>query len=362
MEAAPSLTSISFLSSILIRCDETSLELTAAGPEATARVRVTPDSEISIEQPGLTAAPVRQLHALLRALEEDRLVLSGDESGTEIETEGGAYRLASVGFESSSVMDPDMEGTTIVIDGAVLARMIAKVTFAAHQDDTQPVLSGVRLRYANGRLSLAATDRHRLALATAAAEVERGAQAQVVVPANALALVARYVRQGLRLTKIVIGKRRILWSFDSGDIVARLVEGTYVNVESVIPDGRAAEVETSRENLAATIRRSLVMSSRENHLVTLAFHPTEATADSSNPDIGATAHERVAVSLQGTEMEVAYNAMYLSEILDRIDSEQVRLRFSGPGSAVLIDAAEGGDRRQQEETFLCLLMPVRTSG
>lgn len=80
-------------------------------------------------------------------------------------------------------------GTTTV--GALRALIIGG-TVAAGKDDALPILTMARVRVADGRLSIATTDRYRLAEASAPVDVEAGWQdGTAIVRASVLVQIAR---------------------------------------------------------------------------------------------------------------------------------------------------------------------------
>ena len=90
---------------------------------------------------------------------------------------------------------PPLAGT---VDGGVLGAAISQVVTAASRDDTLPMLTGVCLDIDGTALTLAATDRYRLAVREMPWEpVQPGLRAAALVPARTLADAARAMTPGV---------------------------------------------------------------------------------------------------------------------------------------------------------------------
>ena len=59
---------------------------------------------------------------------------------------------------------PEMPGASGTVDAATFAEAVAQTVIAAGRDDTLPMLTGIRVEIEGDRLTLAATDRFRLAV------------------------------------------------------------------------------------------------------------------------------------------------------------------------------------------------------
>ena len=83
------------------------------------------------------------------------------------------------------------------MDSDVFAEAVGQVAVAAGRDDTLPMLTGVRLEIEDDLVTLAATDRYRLAVREFAWRPETpGLSAAVLVPARTLADAAKTLTSG----------------------------------------------------------------------------------------------------------------------------------------------------------------------
>ena len=75
----------------------------------------------------------------------------------------------------------------------------------------------------------------------------------------------------------------------------------------------------------------------------------------ANSELAGNAYEELEVEQTGEDLTIAFNARYLVEILNHIDSPQVVLEFLGPLSPAAIRPLESASGANQ----LYVLMPLR---
>jgi len=249
----------------------------------------------------------------------------------------------------------DLEGAVLVVEGDLLRRMISKVAFANHPDETRPTLHGICWRVGPSTTMMVATDGHRLAKVTEQVEVGTEEPTQVIVPPRVLQQAVKLMRDDNVLERISVSERQIHFSYSNAQLFARLIEGAYVDIDAVIPKDNNVDMIVSGEALLPAVRRMLILSSQQNHQIKLKIADGELDISTMNRDIGAEARETIEVSYEGEPMEIGYNANYLLEVLGKVDVANVRFRFREPVSAAIVEPA---DQQEGEEHF-CLLMPLR---
>ena len=75
----------------------------------------------------------------------------------------------------------------------------------------------------------------------------------------------------------------------------------------------------------------------------------ELTAD--NPDLGV-AHQELEIDYKGEPLTAGFNARYLIEALEAIDTEIIRLEFQGELDPCVVKPVDGPD-------FVGVVMPMR---
>jgi len=175
------------------------------------------------------------------------------------------------------------------------------------------------------------------------------------VPARALGEVVRVGSAGI-IEATVLGGQANQLVFNTGDVkvVARLVDGTYPNYKQVIPAEFDKHAVASTGKLLAGLRRAEVVAGDRASMVKLAMDGTSLVITASS-DTAGNAYEELDVERSGEPLSIAFNAKYLVEILNHVESDTVKLSFVQSLSPAAIRPASG----ERAERQLYILMPLR---
>ncbi|WP_220196874.1 DNA polymerase III subunit beta [Ktedonospora formicarum] len=128
----------------------------------------------------------------------------------------------------------DDEQEIIVLEANQLKEMIEQVSFAATQDTSRPIFTGMYLTEKHGQLTCVAADSFRLAVRNL--PVAEHLIEELLIPARVMEQLARILpKEGT--VEIGVTPRRNLVRFHtpSLDFFAPLLEGTYANYQAVLP-------------------------------------------------------------------------------------------------------------------------------
>jgi DNA polymerase III subunit beta len=286
---------------------------------------------------------------------------------------------------------PPLAGT---VDGGELAAAIAQVLPAASRDDTLPMLTAVCLDIHGDVMTLAATDRYRLAVRDLHWDpASPQLRAIALVPARTLADAARVMVPGVPVTVGFAappeagGGRRGdpppvegMISFDGGGqrLTGRLIAGEFIRYESRFPASYGSRAEVPAASFIEAVRRVSLVADRASP-VRLTFEPGSVALEAQTEG-RARATERVTASFHGDEPMIAFNPHYLLDGLTAAAGDAgataapdepatIRLEFTSPAKPALITLAGPGPAQQGEPgdghgpphpEFRYLVVPLRS--
>jgi len=134
----------------------------------------------------------------------------------------------------------------------------------------------------------------------------------------------------------------------------RLVDGQYPNYAQVIPAQFDRSITVNTSALIAGLRRAELVAGDRASMVKLEV-ANQTLMITAKSDVTGNAYEELEVEQTGEDLAIAFNARYLVEILNHVDSPQTVLEFLGPLSPAAIRPLEASDSGEQ----LYVLMPLR---
>lgn len=266
------------------------------------------------------------------------------------------------------------DGVQLQLGLSGLRKMIEQVTFAAATNESQPVFAGVEVSVksngATGKLFMAASDGHRLSLRSVPLDDIEGVQAfTVIVPARNLGELARISADAdpTRPVRVVVTQERNqilfqLWgksqeqrgTFQRVELVSELIDARYPDYRAIIPKSRRTRTVVDTAALLNAVEVAFLFARDNANIVHLRLLPDrgQIRLTATSQEMGSNSSELDAV-VEGDEIELAFNAKYLIDVLSQIDQPQIVLETSQstrPGLLRPVGVAE--------EEFLHVLMPM----
>ncbi len=351
----PSKSTLPILENVLFELTGNELRLTASDLE----ISMTVSLQVQGEQDGRFAVPAKKLNETLRALSSSDIVFTADETNNRIsiKTNQGEYKMAGERATNFPEAERLEEEFSLHLDTDLLRGIIARTVYAVSTDDLRPSMMGVLFQWKEGAFHAVSTDGHRLVRIRhrgALAEAYSGDDRDVIIPAKALNIVSKSLGEGE--VTVVFGRSNVRISFGDMTLLSRIIDERYPNYESVIPKDNEKRLTLNRAALLGAVQRCSIFSNITTNQVRFSIAREEVRVSAEDMDFGGEARESIpAVFSDEEEMEIGFNARYVTEALQHIDAEEVSFLFSAPTRAGLM-MPEG---EQGELDILMLVMPLR---
>lgn len=351
---------------LLLETGEGGLSVSGFDYEVSSRVTV----DVTVSEPGRVLVPGRLLSDIVRALPAQPVDLRLEGNRVVLTCGAARFTLPTLPVEDYPSL-PAMPTTAGTLDSDLFADAVAQVALAAGRDDTLPVLTGVRLEIEGEELTLAATDRYRLAVRTLPWKPEQpGMSATALVPARTLSETAKALTSGAEVTIALstagTGAGEGMIGFEGGAgtnrkrTTSRLLEGEFPKYRSLLPSESSARAEITTLPFVEAVKRVALVAQR-NAPVRLSFGADGVVLEAGGAD-DAQASERLECGWEGDTSEpfsIAFNPQYLLDGLSAVGSDATTLSFTGPTRPAVLTGKRDGDRPAD---YRYLLMPVRLSG
>jgi DNA polymerase-3 subunit beta len=310
---------------------------------------------VETKDKGRVAIPAKILIETLKTLPEQPLTFSIDEKtfGIEITSETGRYKLTGENPEDFPKI-PEADGVTeINMQGAVLSGAIAKTLFAVSNDELRPAMTGVLFQVSPEGLTFVSTDAHKL-VKLKRNDVRAPKETQFIVPKKALNLMKGAVPNNDTVVNVSYNKSNAFFTFDNTNLICRLIEANYPDYNAVIPINNPNKLTLNRLEFQNALRRISIFSNKTTYQVILNIAGSELKISAQDLDFSNEANERLTCSYEGADLDIAFNARFLIEMLGVLDSGDVEIELSTPTRAGVLRPVD----KNEGEDLLMLVMPV----
>ncbi|TDD45419.1 DNA polymerase III subunit beta [Nonomuraea terrae] len=322
------------LSGLLLEADGDTLTVSAFDYDISARGTAPAD----IAEPGKLLLPGRLLAEVAKALPTTSFAeLAATDTEATIRCGRSDFELRTLPVDDYPTL-PEPPATAGTIDADTLAVAIGQVHPAAGRDDTLPMLTGIKLDTDAERLTLAATDRYRIAVTDTTWQPATDASVSALIPGRHLADIAK----GLGHGQVSIGLNEHLAAFttSSTQTTIRLLEEQFIDYRPRVTYDATITATVDAAALAAAVKRVALVADRKTGTgVRLAFTNGEVTVRAGGDDIGR-GTEALECALKGDPIEIAFQSQYLLDALGAINGNAT-IAMVGHSKPALFASADG---------------------
>jgi DNA polymerase-3 subunit beta len=220
----------------------------------------------------------------------------------------------------------------VLLDATLLKEMISEVAFAAADDDSRPVLTGVLVQVSDEKITFAAADAFRLAVRVAELPGDDHPRGDILIPARTLTELARILPGEGPVEMIVTPNRsQVLFHTANLDLVSRLIEGAFPNFRAIIPKESTTHAVVETKELAAAVKSASLFARDSSNIARVKINPVSEGQETGSITIEATAEDlgdnvsTVNATVDGPELQVIFNVKYLADVLSTIGTPEVAL-------------------------------------
>ena len=345
--------SLPILDDVLFDLVGNELKLTASDGETTIRTSIEVDG---VEGSGKVASAAKLLLETLKEFSEQPLAFTIDENNFAVSmvSQNGTYSFVGVnGNEYPEMPGAEMGAREVAIPANVLQSAIEKTIFATADDDLRPVMNGIFFDIAEDKVTMVATDAHRL-VRYSNTGVKPGVAASFILPKKPASLLKNLLAKEENEVKVTFGAKNARFEFGSTIIVCRQIEGRFPNYNAVIPQSNQNIVTVDRQTIINACKRVAVFANNGTAQLRLTLTENSIKISAQDIDFSTSAEETITCDYNGTPMAIGFKAPFLIDLLGSITSADVLLKLADPARAGLLLPAEN----EENEDVLMLLMPM----
>ncbi len=347
------------LSDVMLATDGARLKLSATNLE----IGIVCWIGAKVEEDGSITVPARLLTDFINSLPPERIDMELTVRTQTLNLKCARFEANIKGIDAQEfpLIPTAGEDSKISLDPSMLRQMIDQVVFAAATDESRPILTGVLAKFQGEQLTLAAADGFRLSVRTAHLSEPVSEPVTVIVPARALAELARIgveQEQPIEIT-ITPARNQALFHMANVDLVSQLIEGNFPDYNQIIPKSYSTRTVVSTSDFLKATKTANIFARDAANIIRLEIvpggelAPGRVTLTATSAEVGDNVGEFDAV-IEGEEMEIAFNAKYLIDILSVVDAAQVALETTTSSSPGVIKPIGSED-------FTHVIMPMHIS-
>lgn len=324
------------------------LKLTASDTDLTIERNI----EAVIYEHGSAVVSSRLFTDIIRKLPGEKINIEEEENNTlVIRCLSSEFKIVGQPSEGFNILSDIDKGEIIVLNKELFKEMIRKTVFAASIDEAKGVITGVLIEMNEESLTLVALDGFRMAVVTE--RMNNKDDKGIIVSSRILAEIYKILSDMETEDDIslVLEDKKAVINMENTRIALRLMEGTFIKFKDIIPKEYQCVIKAKKEELLDSIERaSLMAKDGKNNLIKFSIFRDKIIITSRSEE--GNVKEEIFVEKNGTDLEIGFNAKYMTDALKVINDDEILLKFNTSVNPCLITPIEG-------DSYNYLILPVR---
>jgi len=338
------------LGSVLISAASNQIRLSATNLE----LAITKKVFGKVIEEGSVVIPYNILSSTVNNIASERIHLEKTKQGNlEFKTDNYTATIQGINEKEFPIIPEIEKKNGIEVDSSTLKNSLTKVVIAGEVSDLRPEIGGVLFVGEATALKLAATDSFRLAEARI-----MGNQIKSKIKETFTATVP--LRTAQELTKILdeedsvslhFENNQVLFETENTLLISRLIEGTFPDYSSIVPDETETKVLLKREELINALKLASSFVSKTNDVKISIKDKKVVEIYSGDNAVGENKY-LIPAKIEGPGVEAIFNWKYLLDGIRAGSAKEVLIGINGSDKPALIK--DPGD-----DLYFYVLMPIK---
>jgi len=290
----------------------------------------------------------------LKNIAEQPLTFNIDKNfGVEITSDNGKYKVMGENPDNFPREPAADEANSFTMTSTALVTAINKAIFAVSNDDLRPAMTGVYFELDKKGITFVATDAHRLVRYTRT-DVKCPQKDSFIVPKKPLNLLKSALPDNEDELTLSYNSNHLFVKHGGTELVCRLIDARFPDYKVVIPVDNPYKMVVTRSDFQSALRRVSVFSNKSTNQVALTISGNQLQLAAQDVDFSFEGNERMSCQYDGEDLQIAFNAKFLIEMLNGADTAEINMELSTPTKAGIIKPSE----QAENEELLMLVMPL----
>jgi len=313
-----------------------------------------------IKEKGKVLVPGRLLAEIARSLPSKPVSFVLDNNRVLVTAGTAKFTLPTLPINEYPNL-PTMPENSGFIASDVFATAINQVAIAAGKDDSLPTLTGIHVDINKETITLAATDRYRLAVREIQwqpnnLDIATSALLRARTLADAAKSLVGITQVSLAVAPITATERLVGFASESKTMTSRMLDGAFPPYRHLLPSESIAQATIEVSTFLDSVRRVALVTDKTVPL-RLRFADSKLQLEAGAGE-EAQATEELSIIYNGEAIDIAFNPTFLMDGLHAVGTPFVHIAFTGSNKPAVLSGKNEKDG-PTADNYRYLLMPMR---
>jgi DNA polymerase III, beta subunit len=337
-------TTLPILSNLLIRAEDSQLQLNASNLE----IFITNSITAKVDKEGVICIPANLITEFINNLPKTNINIETKDEKLIIKAGNYKSIINTINPDEFPSNPKDEFNNEITIDSEVFKNATSQVITCTSSDTSRPILTGVYLYNNNGELLLTATDGYRLAEKKV---LKTDKDINIIIPTTTISEINRIIGDEKEIN-INISDEQIKFKIGDVELISRLIDGNYINYSSLIPSDTENSAVLNKADFIQAVKVAELFARESAESIIIKTNSADQCLEinSIKSEFGDN-NSKIDGDIVG-DASITLNARYLLNAINSIEGDTINFSFLNKMSPALITG--------KKEDYKHIIMPVRS--
>lgn len=336
------------LSNVLVQCRNNQLIMTGTDIEIQVVAKLNVDD---IREEGDITIPAKKLLDICKLLPADSMVkfdIEGEKA--KVVCGRGRYSLSTLPADIFPEFNQDTK-SSFTMNAGKLKEGLDKTAFCMASNDVRYYLNGLELSIDGSKISLVASDGHRLAMYDDDIGSDTGYKANIILPKKAVQELSRLLDDPEVDVDVSFSKNYIQIVYKNVVFSSKLFDARFPDFSRSFNQPFLDSVMVDRVALKEALMRVEVLSNEKYKGVNFDIQSCSLKMSANNPEHDE-AEEDMVIDYLGERVSISFNAQYVLEAVSNSVGDTVGMTIAANASVCILES-------QDKSLFKYIVMPMR---
>lgn len=327
------------LTFVLIQTKKQKLTITTTNSEIEIQTKTNIPSEQEAE---FTLCLIDLINILSKLNEEEEIEFQIEKSQVTIKANKSIFKLNTIEKNQfNHLTTKKILEKSLTISKQKFINIINKTKFSIANNNPHIYLNGLFLKINKNEILAVSSDGHRLSLA-------KTKQQNNIIDKKIAIIPKKTIEETLKIlnetkdddTKVQITDEYFSISNNTTKLTSKLISGNYPDYEQIIPKESNNIIIINNKDFYKAIKQAEVFT-KDTNTIKLVFEKNQLTIKASS-EKGRAKTELTTKNFNGN-LEIGFNSSYLTQVLQKIETENVILKINNDEQKILVLTNEGFD-------------------
>lgn len=309
--------------------------------------------DATIEEAGKIIVDTRIFSDIIRKLPDGIVQIETDDKSelkiSCMNTKFNILYLSAEGYPEIKKLD---QGESFKIYSSDLKSIIKNTIFAISTNESRPILTGSKFEIKGSNLRVISIDGYRLALRNQIIPDTGDTEFSFVVPGRALNELLKILKDDSTIVEITVHENSVMFTFENYSIIARLLEGEFMDYNKFIPSSASVTVKADVKKFTDMVERASIIINYDDPKIPIILNIKDSLINVECISKRGNFDESIDVEHHGDDLKIGIASKLLTDTLKSIECEEAIMEFNTAQSPCVLKPTEGN-------SFVYMVLPIR---